>query len=127
MAGLLDGAEEHLVWLVKANHSDALEPILNLYSQTREWEKGINMLEAHSDLFSKPQHFKAIANFYCEAALLNNDPQIMRKAISLNHKAIRPLYELGKSAFDKRRLRKSKFIIGVELICSFTFFCFPCL
>lgn len=121
MAGLLDGAEEHLVWLVKANHSDALEPILNLYSQTREWEKGINMFEAHSDLFSKPQHFKAIANFYCEAALIENDPQIMRKAISLNQKAIRPLYELGKSAFAKEDYVKAIYYWR-ELICNFTFF-----
>ena len=42
MAGLLDGAEEHLVWLVKANHSDALEPILKYISTNAvEWEKGI--------------------------------------------------------------------------------------
>ena len=121
MAGLLDSAEEHLVWLVKAEHVDALDPILNLYSQTREWEKGINMFEAHSELFSKPQHFKAIANFYCEAALLENNPQTMRKAISLNQKAIRPLYELGKSAYAKEDYVKAIYYWR-ELICNFTFF-----
>jgi len=121
MAGMLDGAEEHLVWLVKASHEQAVDPLLTLYAQTREWEKGINMFEAHSDLFSKPQHFKAIANFYCEAALLENDPQIMRKAISLNHKTIRPLFELGQSAFAKEDYVKAIYYWR-ELICNFTFF-----
>ena len=51
---------------------------------------------------------KAIANFYCEAALQDNDTQIMRKAISLNHKAIRPLYELGHSAFTKEDYVKAQ-------------------
>jgi lipopolysaccharide biosynthesis regulator YciM len=121
MAGLLDGAEEHLVWLVKAGYKEALEPIINLYSQTREWDKGINMYEAHSELFTKPQHVKAIANFYCEAALQDNDTQIMRKAISLNHKAIRPLYELGHSAFTKEDYVKAIYYWR-ELISQFTFF-----
>ncbi|MDI4667993.1 lipopolysaccharide assembly protein LapB [Pseudoalteromonas shioyasakiensis] len=121
MAGLLDGAEEHLVWLVKAGYKEALEPIINLYSQTREWEKGINMYEVHSELFTKPQHVKAIANFYCEAALQDNDTQIMRKAISLNHKAIRPLYELGHSAFTKEDYVKAIYYWR-ELISQFTFF-----
>ncbi|KPM84595.1 lipopolysaccharide assembly protein LapB [Pseudoalteromonas lipolytica] len=121
MAGLLDGAEEHLVWLVKAGYKEALEPIINLYSQTREWEKGINMYEAHNELFTKPQHVKAIANFYCEAALQDNDTQIMRKAISLNYKAIRPLYELGHSAFTKEDYVKAIYYWR-ELISQFTFF-----
>ena len=121
MAGLLDGAEEHLVWLVKAGYKEALEPIINLYSQTREWEKGINMYEAHNELFTKPQHVKAIANFYCEAALQDNDTQIMRKAISLNHKAIRPLYELGHSAFTNEDYVKAIYYWR-ELISQFTFF-----
>ena len=43
MAGLLDSAEEHLVWLVKAGEPEALDPIITLYSQTREWEKGISI------------------------------------------------------------------------------------
>ncbi|WP_404340195.1 lipopolysaccharide assembly protein LapB [Pseudoalteromonas mariniglutinosa] len=121
MAGLLDSAEEHLVWLIKAGHGEALEPIINLYSQTREWDKGIRMYEAHAELFVKPQQVKAIANFYCEAALLENEPQIMRKAISLNHKAIRPLYELGHSAYNKEDYVKAIYYWR-ELICQFTFF-----
>ena len=119
MAGLLDSAEEHLVVLVKAGHRDALDPIITLYSQTREWEKGINMFEAHSELFSKEQHFKAIANFYCEVALINNTPRLMLKAISLDHKVIRPLYELGLSAYSKEDYVKAIYYWR-ELISQFT-------
>lgn len=121
MAGLLDSAEEHLVWLVKAGEPEALDPIITLYSQTREWEKGINMFEAHSELFSKEQHFKAIANFYCELALSNNNPQLMRKAISLNYKAIRPLYELGLTAYTSEDYVKAIYYWR-ELVCQFTLF-----
>lgn len=121
MAGLLDSAEEHLIWLVKNNHEDALEPIISLYSQTREWENGINMFEAHTELFSKEQHFKAIANFYCEHAIASNNSQLMRKAISLNFKTIRPLYELGLSAYTKEDYVKAIYYWR-ELICQFTFF-----
>jgi lipopolysaccharide biosynthesis regulator YciM len=121
MAGLLDGAEEHLVWLVKANHNEALDPIITLYSQTREWEKGVGMYEAHTELFSKEQHYKAIANFYCEIALNNNDTQVMRKALSLNYKAIRPLYELGLSAFGKEDYVKAIYYWR-ELVFQFTIF-----
>ena len=71
--------------------------------------------------FTKPQHVKAIANFYCEAALQDNDTQIMRKAIGLNHKAIRPLYELGHSAFTKEDYVKAIYYWR-ELISQFTFF-----
>ncbi|MBQ4832377.1 lipopolysaccharide assembly protein LapB [Pseudoalteromonas sp. MMG010] len=123
MAGLLDSAEEHLVWLVKAGHEEALDPIITLYSQTREWEKGINMFEAHSELFTKAQHIKAIANFYCEIALTSEDHQIMRKAISLNKKAIRPLYELGLFAFNQQDFVKAIYYWR-ELINQFTF-CAP--
>ena len=51
LAGLLDSAEEHLVILVKAGFEEALDPILNLYSQTRDWRKGVHMFEAHPALF----------------------------------------------------------------------------
>ena len=121
MAGLLDGAEEHLVWLVKAGHEQALDPIITLYSQTREWEKGINMFEAHSELFVKEQHFKAIANFYSEAALSENKPQLMNKAISLNYKAVRPLYDLGLSAYTSEDYVKAIYYWR-ELVCQFTLF-----
>ncbi|MEL0649672.1 lipopolysaccharide assembly protein LapB, partial [Pseudoalteromonas agarivorans] len=75
-----------LVWLVNAGEAEALDPIISLYSQTREWEKVINMFEAHSELFSKEQNFKSIANFYCELALSDDNPELMRKAIGLNYK-----------------------------------------
>lgn len=121
MAGLLDSAEEHLVWLVHMNHTEALDPIISLYSQTREWQKGISMFEAHNDLFTKKQHFKAIANFYCEHALVTNNSQLMQKAVGLNLKTIRPLYELGLSAYKNEDYVQAIYYWR-ELICNFTFF-----
>ncbi|MCF6434028.1 MULTISPECIES: lipopolysaccharide assembly protein LapB [Pseudoalteromonas] len=102
LAGLLDSAEEHLVILVKDSYVEALDPIINLYSQMREWHKGISMFEAHSELFTKAQHCAAVANFYCEAALVDNTPKLMEKACALDHMTIRPYYELGKEAFEKQ-------------------------
>ncbi|CAH9058394.1 Lipopolysaccharide assembly protein B [Pseudoalteromonas sp. CIP111854] len=101
LAGLLDSAEEHLVILVKNHNVKALDPIINLYSQMREWRKGINMYESHRELFTKPQHFAAIANFYCEAAISDDTPKLMELACAFEHKIIRPYYELGKDAFVK--------------------------
>ncbi|OCQ23266.1 lipopolysaccharide assembly protein LapB [Pseudoalteromonas luteoviolacea] len=102
MAGLLDSAESNLVVLVKAGFADAREPIIQLYSQTRDWEKGINMYEAYSDLFVDKNSCSAIANFYCEAALESNDVLLLDKATKLTHQAIRPLYELGLDAFNRQ-------------------------
>jgi lipopolysaccharide assembly protein B len=121
MAGLLDSAEEHLAWLVKNGHPEALDPIITLYSQTREWQKGINMYEAYAELFTKEQQFKAIANFYCELALSANSPGLMNKATSLNPKAIRPLYELGLLAYTQEDYVKAIYYWR-ELVCQFTFF-----
>ncbi|MFY8297291.1 lipopolysaccharide assembly protein LapB [Pseudoalteromonas sp. SS15] len=119
MAGLLDSAEEHLIILVKSNNTQALEPIINLYSQMSEWQKGVNMFEAHSDLFSKRSHCAAIANFYCETALSNQTPKLMEKTFALNHKTIRPMYELGLDAYNNEDYVKSIYYWR-KLICSFT-------
>lgn len=106
MAGLLDSAEEHLVELVKSDYEDALTPIIQLYSQTREWQKGVNMYESHSDLFTEQTYCAAIANFYCEAALDSPtqeqcDTEYFERALKLPKTTIRPLYELGHDALGK--------------------------
>lgn len=120
LAGMLDSAEEHLITLVKSGNKEALEPIINLYSQMREWHKGISMYEAHSELFTKPQHSAAIANFYCEAALSDKTPKLMEKTSALEHKSIRPLYELGKEAFEHKDYVKTIYYWR-KLISSFTY------
>ncbi|MDK1286192.1 lipopolysaccharide assembly protein LapB [Pseudoalteromonas umbrosa] len=102
MAGLLDGAESNLVVLVKAGFEDALEPMIQLYSQTRDWQKGVNMYEAYSDLFSDKASCAAIANFYCEVAIESKDIKFFEQATKLNHQAIRPLYELGLDAHGRQ-------------------------
>ncbi|NOU49273.1 lipopolysaccharide assembly protein LapB [Pseudoalteromonas sp. JBTF-M23] len=102
LAGLLDSAEEHLVVLVKNHNVEALDPIINLYSQMRDWRKGINMYESHRELFTKQQHFAAIANFYCETALADDNSKLMEQACALEHNIVRPFYELGKDAYSKQ-------------------------
>ncbi|KAF7771462.1 hypothetical protein PCIT_a4041 [Pseudoalteromonas citrea] len=119
LAGLLDSAEEHLIVLVKNANKESLDLIINLYSQMREWHKGISMYEAHSDLFTKPQHCAAVANFYCEAALADKTPKLMEKTSALEHKTIRPLYELGKDAFEQQDYVKAIYYWR-KLISSFT-------
>ncbi len=101
MAGLLDSAEQHLLGLVKSGEKAALDPLLSLYQQTREWNKGIRVFEAHGKLFVKKQQLTAMANFYCEEGLLEQNNEMLKKASALGEKSIRPLYELGLSAFDK--------------------------
>ena len=85
----------------------------------REWHKGISMYEAHSDLFTKPQHCSAVANFYCEAALADKTPKLMEKTSALEHKTIRPLYELGKDAFEQQDYVKAIYYWR-KLVSSFT-------
>ncbi|CCQ11914.1 Heat shock (predicted periplasmic) protein YciM,precursor [Pseudoalteromonas luteoviolacea B = ATCC 29581] len=107
MAGMLDSAEEHLVVLIKSGHNEAVDPILSLYSQLREWNKGVNMYEAHRNLFTKPQQLATIANYYCEAGLEEKDGELIERAFRLKHRALRPLFELGKAAFAKKDYVKS--------------------
>ncbi|MEO2279309.1 lipopolysaccharide assembly protein LapB [Pseudoalteromonas pernae] len=101
LAGLLDSAEEHLLILIKQKRKQALEPLIALYSQTREWQKGIALHHRYSHLFINRQQKIAIANFYCEAALSENKPELMPQALGVGEPSIRPLYELGHLAFKR--------------------------
>lgn len=107
MAGMLDSAEEHLVILIKNGHSQAIDPILSIYSQMHDWQRGINMYEAHRDLVTKPQQLATIANYYCEAGLESENMDLIERAFRLKHRALRPLYELGMFAYDKKDYVKS--------------------
>ncbi|MFC3034313.1 lipopolysaccharide assembly protein LapB [Pseudoalteromonas fenneropenaei] len=102
LAGIFDSAEEHLVVLIKSGHKDAIDPILSLYSQMREWQKGINMYEAHRNLVDKKQQLATIANFYCEAGIEQQNSDLIERAFRIKHKALRPLYELGKLASQQQ-------------------------
>ncbi|MFC0116881.1 lipopolysaccharide assembly protein LapB [Pseudoalteromonas xiamenensis] len=107
MAGMLDSAEEHLVILIKSEHKEAIDPMLSLYSQMREWQKGINMFEAHRNLVTRPQQLATIANYYCEAGIESENMELIERAFRLKYKAMRPLYELGKQAFIQKDFVKS--------------------
>ncbi len=101
MAGLLDSAEIHLLELVNKNNERAMELLFCLYLQTKEWHKGISLFESKSQLFVKPQIKVAVANFYCEQALEIENPKLMRKILGIDNGVVRPLYELGKLAFEQ--------------------------
>ncbi|MFY8273416.1 lipopolysaccharide assembly protein LapB [Pseudoalteromonas sp. SSDWG2] len=101
LAGLLDSAEEHLLILIKQNSAQALEPLISLYSQTRDWQKGIALHLRYAHLFLQRQHKIAIANFYCEAGISAQKTELMSQALGVGEPSIRPLYELGKMAFAR--------------------------
>lgn len=101
LAGLLDSAEEHLLTLVKQKQKQALSPLLVLYSQTREWQKGADIYKRYPRLFNEKQHRIAIANFYCEAALATEQQQLMSQALGVGVTTIRPLFEMGEAAFER--------------------------
>lgn len=120
LAGLLDSAEEHLKSLLADKYQPVVSPLLNLYSQTREWHKGINAFETHSELFT-PQQLITVANFYCEKALKENNKEIISPALALEKKAVRPLFELGMRAYEKEDYVKAIYYWR-ELVSKFTAF-----
>ncbi|QFU04775.1 tetratricopeptide repeat protein [Pseudoalteromonas sp. THAF3] len=101
LAGLLDSAEEHLLILVKGKRQQAIEPLITLYSQTREWQKGVELYQRHAHLFIHSQQRIAIANFYCEAALNSQQTELMSQALGVGEPSIRPLHELGLQAYQR--------------------------
>ncbi|MBS3796589.1 lipopolysaccharide assembly protein LapB [Pseudoalteromonas sp. BDTF-M6] len=123
LAGLLDSAEEHLLILIKQKRPQALEPLITLYSQTREWHKGIALHQRYAHLFTQRQQKIAIANFYCEAGAADNAPELMSQALGVGEPSVRPLYELGQLAFQREDYVQA-IHYWRDLICQFTY-CSP--
>jgi lipopolysaccharide biosynthesis regulator YciM len=107
MAGLLDCAEKHLLELVVRAEPKAIELLFDLYLQTKEWQKGISLYEQNGSLFAKHKLKVAVANFYCEQSIIIEKPKLMRKVLGLESGVIRPLYELGKAAFNREDYLKA--------------------
>lgn len=107
MAGLLDCAEKHLLELVKRSDPKAIELLFDLYLQTKEWQKGILLYEKNTSLFTKHRLKVAVANFYCEQSIETQKPKLMRKVLGLESGVVRPLYELGKAAYDREDFVKA--------------------
>ncbi len=67
-AGLLDRAEEVFVKLRSTKHrGDALEALLDIYQQEKDWEKTIGVANELGGDAGQPWN-KEIANYYCELA-----------------------------------------------------------
>ena len=67
-AGLLDRAEELFVKLENTAHAEpALQCLLEIYEQEKDWQKAIGVAGKLEGLTGR-SHQKEIANFYCELA-----------------------------------------------------------
>lgn len=106
-AGMLDKAEHHLLKLVDTGDVKSLSNLLSLYQQTHEWSKGMSLYHQFPKLITTRQLKTTIANFFCEQAILENDPELIKHVINLDDKIVRPLYELGAQAFEQNDFLKA--------------------
>lgn len=100
MAGLLDRAEENLVYLLSLKDNNALCQLMLLYLQSHDWDKGIALFQSHESDFNTSQLKKTIANFYCEKAIQDKDLKPLDVVTELTQDLVRPKYMLGEKAFD---------------------------
>lgn len=101
MAGLLDRAEENLVYLYALEDENALCQLMLLYLQSHDWDKGIALFESKQTDFKSSQIKKTIANFYCEKALLEKNFKQLDEISDLTQDLVRPKYMLGENAFNE--------------------------
>lgn len=101
MAGLLDRAEENLVYLYALEDDNALCQLMLLYLQSHDWDKGIALFESKQSDFKSSQIKKTIANFYCEKALLEKNFKQLDEIADLTQDLVRPKYMLGENAFNE--------------------------
>jgi len=80
-AGLLDRAEELFLKLEGTPHAEeALEFLLEIYEQEKEWRKAISVA-GKLETVTRRSHQKEIANFYCELAtneMMHTRPDVAR-------------------------------------------------
>lgn len=109
-AGLLDRAESILIDLSRQNHElldQALQQLLRVYEQEREWEKAADVAERLRRTCGA--HFSGIlAHYYCErceVALAQNDRviarRLIRQAFSRDNNSVRASLLLGQMEFDE--------------------------
>ncbi|WP_372769625.1 lipopolysaccharide assembly protein LapB [Pseudoalteromonas sp.] len=101
MAGLLDRAEDNLVYLYSLEDDNALCQLMLLYLQSHDWDKGIALFELKHIDFKSSQLKKTIANFYCEKALLERNFKQLDEISDLTQDLVRPKYMLGENAFNE--------------------------
>jgi lipopolysaccharide biosynthesis regulator YciM len=87
-AGLFDRSENLLQQIAQRKGSQelpALELLLDLFEQEREWQQGIDI--STKLLKTKPELRTRVAHFYCELAELSLEAGDVRKALALAGKA----------------------------------------
>lgn len=103
-AGFLDRAEKIFEQLIEEpEHKEAaLQQLVSIYQQTREWHKAIDYAYALVKLGRKRMH-SVIAHFWCELAMQEKAEgrdskaiQYLKKALSEDPKCVRATISLGK-------------------------------
>lgn len=104
VAGFLDRAEKIFEQLIEEpEHKEAaLQQLVSIYQQTREWHKAIDYAYALVKLGRKRMH-SVIAHFWCELAMQEKVEgrdskaiQYLKKALSEDPKCVRATISLGK-------------------------------
>ncbi|WP_340481067.1 lipopolysaccharide assembly protein LapB [Vibrio anguillarum] len=104
VAGFLDRAEKIFEQLIEEpEHKEAaLQQLVSIYQQTREWHKAIDYAYALVKLGRKRMH-SVIAHFWCELAMQEKAEgrdskaiQYLKKALSEDLKCVRATISLGK-------------------------------
>lgn len=104
VAGFLDRAEKIFEQLIEEpEHKEAaLQQLVSIYQQTREWHKAIDYAYALVKLGRKRMH-SVIAHFWCELAMQEKAEgrdskaiQYLKKALSEDPKCVRATISLGK-------------------------------
>lgn len=115
-AGLLDRAEAILIDLGRQNHDlrdQALQQLLRVYEQEREWDKATDVAERLRR--NRGEHFAVLlAHYYCEQceiALKHNDRvtarRLIRQAFSRDKNSVRASLLLGQMEFDEGGYKES--------------------
>lgn len=115
VAGLFDRAEAILLELIdEPEHSEnALKSLLNLYQQTREWRKAVDIAEKISPEWVKDIHSQA-AFFCCEIALeeemsgdLKRVQRTLRKALNYDRHCSRARLHLAQLMVEQHKYREA--------------------
>ena len=114
VAGLFDRAEAMLTELVKHNHElrhEALQQLLKIYEQEKEWLKAIDVAESLRRNQDLP-YYKTLAFYYCEQAedYLNNNDRVsarryIKSAFSRDKDCVRASMLLGRMEYEEGRYR----------------------
>ena len=124
VSGFLDRAEKIFEQLVEEPDykEAALQQLVTIYQQTREWEKAIYYANQLAKLGNKRSRMRAnIAHFWCEIAMLdqadgntNKAIQHFKKALAEDPKCVRASIALGRIYLESEDYKHTiKYLTGV--------------